>query len=707
MSNTPKEARIADKMEQIKRATSRRSFLRATAATGILAGLGMSASAQAQTYRLGGNTAAWEGRAPPEIEGQENPTLRLEPGRDYVVVWENVDGQPHNFAILDDTGNPLVRTEIISERGATQRVEFTAEEQMAEYYCEVHPASMRGRVQTGGGAATTEGTETAGEAPRFFERGTEVGVQQVAGGMTAPTDFAVANGDDRRFVADQTGQVWVIGPDGDRQDQPFIDVQDRMVTLGEFAGDYADQEQAYDERGLLGIEFHPDFGNNRKFYLHYSAPRREDMPDNWDHVEVVSEFTASDDGSTGNAGSERRLLQIESPQYNHDAGPLAFGPDGYLYVPMGDGGGANDDMYGHVDDWYDRNAGGNGQDVEENLLGSILRIDVDSQEANRPYGIPDDNPLAGQNTPGLDEIYAWGFRNPFGISFDSEGTLFVSDAGQNLFEEANIVERGGNYGWNVKEGTHCFSTENAAEPPQQCPTSTPDDVRGGEPLVDPIVEYPHTYEGQSVGITIIGGHRYENDAVSGLQGKYVFGDWTKDPAREQPAGRILAATPPGGGAGTETTQAGTETAEAGIETEEGTTEAAAMGAGAQETTGATETTQAGTTQAGGDTPTDVPRGELWQMEELVVAGSDDGTLDHFVRQFGRDGEGELYVLANKRGVPLGNTGVLLKVVPPEEGDLSGTSTETGTTRTGTAESGTTAAGETVTETGEPGDTTQG
>jgi len=135
-------------------------------------------------------------------------------------------------------------------------------------------------------------------------------------------------------------------------------------------------------------------------------------------------------------------------------------------------------------DWYDANAGGNGQDVSENLLGSILRIDVDVDvDGNgggddRNYAIPDDNPLVG--TGGLDEHYAWGFRNPWRMSFGPDGRLFAADVGQNAYEEVDVVERGGNYGWNVREGTHCFEAES-------CPDETPD----GDPLVDPIIEYPH------------------------------------------------------------------------------------------------------------------------------------------------------------------------------------------------------------------------
>jgi len=563
---------------------------------------------------------------------------------------------------------------------------------------------LPGLASAGGVGAqetTTEGgeqTTTAGEDAGFFRDGTEVGVREVAGGMTAPTDFAYPEGDGRHFVTDQTGEVWVVTDEG-RRDEPFVDVSDRMVELGEFAGTYASQGQDYDERGLLGIAFHPDFGDNRRFYLHYSAPRTDDMPENWDHREIVSEFEASDDGESADPDSERVLLDIPHPQYNHNAGPMAFGPDGYLYVPMGDGGGANDNMYGHVEDWYDGNEGGNGQDVTENLLGNVLRIDVEggtettteaggettteaggetatAGDGERPYGIPDDNPFAGDGE-GLPELYAWGLRNPYGIDFDSDGRLFTADLGQNLFEEVDIIERGGNYGWNVREGTHCFDAANPADPPAQCPAGTPDDVRGGEQFVEPIAEYPHTYQDEVVGIAIVGGHFYEEGSVSGLQGKYVFGDWTRDPARNEPAGRLLAATPREGQGEAETL---TETAAEGGET---TTEAAGE---TETTTGdgtATDTeTPAGKTAteepAGPDAGPDdqiVPREDLWEMEELVVQGE----FDYFVRQFGQDADGELYVLVGTEGVPQGDSGAVLQIVPPGEGDGDATTEADGET----------------------------
>ena len=520
------------------------------------------------------------------------------------------------------------------------------------------------------GARGTSGRQD-GQDGGFFEQGTEVGTQIVADGdLTAPTDFAVAQEDrDRQFVTDQTGQVYVITPDGLR-DEPFMDVSGRMVELGTFYGLYADPQQNYDERGLLGIDFHPNFAENRKFYLHYSAPPTDELRTiNWDHIEVVSEFQATEDLDSGNPDTERQLLRIPSPQYNHDAGPMAFGPDGYLYVPMGDGGGANDDMYGHVPDWYDRNTGGNGQDIVHNLLGDVLRIDVDSEGEDTPYGVPDDNPFAGE-APGRDEIYAYGFRNPFGISFDSQGNMFVADAGQNLWEEANVVEKGGNYGWNVKEGTHCFSTEQPSDPSAitDCPSNAPDQPYGGGPLRDPIVEFPHEYQGSFVGITIIGGHRYEQSTISGLQGKYVYGVWTEDPTREEPAGRVLTAEPPEG-----------------------------FGEGGQTTTTPGETT----TEATGETTTEngeqvVPRDELWEMRELVITGG----FNWFVRQFGRGADGEIYVLVNKRGVPEGDTGAVLKLVPPGEGDQT-TQTTQADGETTTAE-GTTTIGKDPAGTETPG-----
>ncbi|MFB6352911.1 MAG: sorbosone dehydrogenase family protein, partial [Halobacteriales archaeon] len=279
------------------------------------------------------------------------------------------------------------------------------------------------------------------------------------------------------------------------------------------------------EKGLLGIALHPDFAANRRLFLRYSAPRRPGTPENYSHTFVLSEFAATADGRRIRRESERPLLEIPEPQANHNAGDLAFGPDGHLFVPVGDGGAAGDQGPGHADDWYDAVPGGNGQDVTENRLGSVLRIDVDESTGDRGYGVPDDNPLVGR--PGYDELYAWGLRNPWRLSFDGEDG-YVADVGQNRYEEVDRLEKGGNYGWNVKEGTHCYAAGS-------CPDRTPEAVRGGEPLLDPVIEYAHG--GSPVGgVSVIGGHVYRGDALPGLAGTYVFGDLAAN-------GRLFAATP--------------------------------------------------------------------------------------------------------------------------------------------------------------------
>jgi glucose/arabinose dehydrogenase len=354
-----------------------------------------------------------------------------------------------------------------------------------------------------------------------------VRAERVADGFASPVGFEVAAGvDDRWFVVDQAGQVYVVGPDGVR-DEPMLDVTDRMVDLG-----------GYTERGLLGLAFHPEFASDRRCFVRYSAPPREGTPDGYSHTFVLAAFEVDDD-LRADPGSERALLELPQPQSNHDAGSVVFGPDGYLYVGVGDGGGGGDTGSGHVEDWYDGVADGNGQDVTENLLGSVLRIEVDGQETvrgeQRNYAIPEDNPLVGK--PGLDEQYAWGFRNPWRMSFDVRESgsdsranqnaersgdgedLYVADVGQSAWEEVNLVEAGGNYGWNVREGAHCFRADD-------CPTSAPDEPPyDGQPLVDPIIEYPNGDADGPSGAAVIGGYRYRGDGVPAFDGGYVFGDW--------------------------------------------------------------------------------------------------------------------------------------------------------------------------------------
>ncbi|QLC32953.1 PQQ-dependent sugar dehydrogenase [Halarchaeum sp. CBA1220] len=338
-----------------------------------------------------------------------------------------------------------------------------------------------------------------------------LGVDPVASGFVSPVDVAVGGGE--TLVADQVGVLYRLGAGGRER---VLDLRTAAVNVS-----------GYDERGLLGVALHPDFPESEEAYVYYSAPRREGTPDGYDHTSVLAAFDWAD--GVFDPGSERVLLEIPEPQSNHNGGALAFGPDGYLYVGVGDGGGANDAGRGHVSDWYEANAGGNGQDTAANRLGSVLRIDVDAAGGERPYGIPEGNPLADAAYP---EQYAWGFRNPWRLSFDELG-LLVADVGQNRYEEVNLVARGGNYGWNVREGRHCFAADAPSEPPESCPSETPEGTR----LRDPVIEYPHRGDGVA-GIAVVGGYVYRGEALDGLRGAYVFADWRAD-------GGVFVATPEG------------------------------------------------------------------------------------------------------------------------------------------------------------------
>ncbi|HEX6386711.1 MAG TPA: PQQ-dependent sugar dehydrogenase, partial [Anaerolineae bacterium] len=348
--------------------------------------------------------------------------------------------------------------------------------------------------------------------------------------FTAPVALVpVPDDSGRLFVVDQTGVIWIVSASGEVLAEPFLDIRGRLVALNE----------NYDERGLLGLTFHPDYANNGRFFVYYSAPLRLEAPPDWNHTSHLSVFSVSaNNPDAADADSEQILLQIDQPQANHNAGHITFGPDGYLYVPLGDGGGANDTGPGHAEDWYEANEGGNGQSPQ-NWLGSILRIDVDNEGRNgQAYAVPEDNPFVGNDTI-ADETWAFGFRNPYRIAFDSGGdrALFVGDAGQNLWEEVSIVAAGGNYGWNVKEGSHCFSAATPSQPPAECPDTDPD----GRPLVDPIIEYANARVG-GPGLVVIGGAVYRGSAMPQFDGTYIFGDWST--SSSQGDGTLFVAAPP-------------------------------------------------------------------------------------------------------------------------------------------------------------------
>lgn len=363
------------------------------------------------------------------------------------------------------------------------------------------------------------------------DKAREPGLALIAEGLNSPVHMAEApDGSGRLFVVDQVGVVRVITQDGELREKPFLDLRDKIVELNEH----------YDERGLLSLVFHPDYASNGRFFVYYSAPLQEEAPDEWDHTSYISEFRVSGNPLQADKSSERVILRVDQPQRNHNGGILAFGPrDGYLYISLGDGGGRDDEGKGHVEDWYERNAGGNGQNITENLLGSFLRIDVDGGD---PYGIPADNPFVDKE--GLDEIYAYGFRNPAKFSFDMRGNhaLYSQDAGQELWEEVDIVERGGNYGWNVKEGTYCFDTENPENPPADCPDTDPE----GNPLIDPVIEFKNAKHG-GLGLVVVGGYVYRGEELPQWNGQYIFGAWSA--SHDEPDGKVFIAEPRPKGSG--------------------------------------------------------------------------------------------------------------------------------------------------------------
>lgn len=361
---------------------------------------------------------------------------------------------------------------------------------------------------------------------------TQVKLTTIMTGLISPVGGAVAPGmSNRIFVLDQTGKIWSVYVSGPRRGQSavFLDLSARLVPLGLFA------PLNYDERGLLGLAFHPDFQTNGLFYTFTSeraaghtpdfstvtGPRTPLKPNEVEEQSVITEWHMNSNGAV-DLGSARQLLRIAKPQFNHNGGALAFGPDKLLYISLGDGGNADDEGPGHA-------PGGNAQSLAAgNVLGKILRIDpLGRNSANHGYGIPATNPFAGK--AGADEIYARGFRNPYRMSFDSgTGKLWVGDVGQNDIEEIDVVARGLNYGWHVKEGT--FRFDDGA-----CLADSHAFVYQDSPGVparfkDPIAEYDHV---DGVGlpetrVAIVGGFVYRGTMSAALQGRYIFGDYSAE-----------------------------------------------------------------------------------------------------------------------------------------------------------------------------------
>ena len=348
----------------------------------------------------------------------------------------------------------------------------------------------------GGGNSGGNGGGTVVPPPPPTSTTPTVTVSQVFTSLTfsQPTVLKQAPGDSSRwFVGEKSGFIRVFANNpGSSSSSTFLDISSVVNASG--------------EGGLLGIAFHPDFPVTPEVFVAYT---RTGAP----LVSYISRFTSDDNGQTLLAGSEDPILTVLQPQTNHNGGDILFGPDGFLYASFGDGGGGGDPQ-------------GNAQN-DENLHGSIIRIDVDGAS---PYGIPAGNPNAmnsacfqGYGGAPCPEIFAWGLRNPWRISIDEvTGKLWAGDVGQGDWEEIDVIEVGMNYGWNVREGAHCFS------PPSGCATT----------FEDPITEYD-----RSQGRSVTGGHVYRGSAIADLVGWYVFGDYGSGNIFAIPENSVAGVTP--------------------------------------------------------------------------------------------------------------------------------------------------------------------
>nr|WP_298997804.1 PQQ-dependent sugar dehydrogenase [uncultured Allomuricauda sp.] len=309
--------------------------------------------------------------------------------------------------------------------------------------------------------------------------------------FSRPVDFQSPNDSSNRvFVVEQGGTIRVFDNDENEDtSQIFLDISSQINTTA-------------NEQGLLGLAFHPNFESNGYFYVNYTPSAG---------LSVTSRFqVSSTNPNEANINSELVLLEIPQPFTNHNGGQLTFGPDGFLYIASGDGGSGGDP---------DNNA----QD-RSNLLGTILRIDVDGTSNGLNYGIPSTNPFVGE--PNIrEEIFAYGFRNPWRMSFDLQtGNLWSGDVGQDEREEINLVTSGGNYGWRLFEGTFCFSGD--------CSSAG---------LIPPVFEYEHNGNEQS----ITGGHVYRGSLTPSLVGNYVYADfidgriWALDASSSNPDDTLL------------------------------------------------------------------------------------------------------------------------------------------------------------------------
>ena len=433
----------------------------------------------------------------------------------------------------------------------------------------------------------------AGQAPPQSGGADGIGLDLIAEGLTSPVALAAApDSSGRLFIVDQIGVVRVVTKDGKLQDEPFLDVRDLIAPI----------MPAYDERGLLGLAFHPYFGENGRLFVFYTAPPRIE---GWDNTSVVAEYHVTPGKVGEKAQPVALLLQEDHPQFNHDGGTLAFGPDGHLYVSIGDGGGRDDEgdgdpqqtpVFGHVDDWYPGNPGGNGQDITHNLMGNVLRLDVSTpgtykiprrQSIHRPRQGRDLGLRISQPVPLLvrhpQRRSPAGRRGPGHVGGDRPGSQ-----GRQL-----RLERQG--------GVPLLQRGAAEHRPIELPQRRSHDRRNADRPVIEMFNLANPMRGSAEGIlTVIGGHVYRGTAVPQLDGRYVFGAFSTQGFDMPPAGAVYTASPASGGG-------------------------------------------------------------QWAFEKVTFADQPNGALAHYVHGFGQDLTGEVYVLTTDNLGPTGTTGRVFRL----------------------------------------------
>jgi glucose/arabinose dehydrogenase len=357
-----------------------------------------------------------------------------------------------------------------------------------------------------------------------------IDLKPVAFGMVSPiVGLAAPDNSGRLFIVDQIGKIWIM-QNGAVLPTPFLDVTADMVV----------PSPGYDERGLLGLAFHPNYTQNGRFFIRYSKSRTGVQGEPCFgtsfgcHEEILAEYQVSPGNPNIASPAGTILFRVNKPEFNHNSGDVVFGPDGFLYFTLGDGGGANDDL--HLPN-LPHGPIGNGQNIQV-PLGKVLRIDVDH---GAPYTVPPTNPFIGT---GLPEIWAYGLRNPYRFSFDSrpggDNRMWLTDVGQDMTEELNFGQIGANYGWAVMEGPHCFDPFNTTTPPATCNNAG---------MTLPIASYDH-----NEGIAIVGGFVYRGGRVPQMLGKYICGDFAR--AFTSATGRLFYVDPTNLGGGVRTLNIG-------------------------------------------------------------------------------------------------------------------------------------------------------